>query len=271
MQTIVLKEAKVLKFYRDRNKFHIYLPANQDYGCLMLWSECLCPQIHTLILFEENAEGRATVLFIPMKCLFPWQMCCYHITHYGSSLKSLLIFIQETNFLYLQCISSWRILSKSLIMHLQSQNLPLQGTVSVPQASVQLWPMFCCCIYSQSHMNIVKHLSFHEPLPCFLSSFLLTSLFGNIWKVKMLVAQSFPTLTVIPWIVAHQAPLSMEFSRQEYWSGLTFPSPGDLPDPRIERSSPALQANSLPSESPGKPWQHLKSVSTPILLIKMCR
>ena len=72
MQTTVLKEAKVLKFYRDRNKFHIYLPANQDYGCLMLWSECLCPQIHTLILFEENAERRATVLFIPMKCLFPW-------------------------------------------------------------------------------------------------------------------------------------------------------------------------------------------------------
>ena len=49
-----------------------------------------------------------------------------------------------------------------------------------------------------------------------------------------------------------QAPLSMGFSRQEYWSGLPFPSPGDLPDPGIERRSPTLQADSLPCEPPGK-------------------
>ena len=55
------------------------------------------------------------------------------------------------------------------------------------------------------------------------------------------------------WTVAYQAPLSMEFSRQEYWSGLPFPSPGDLPDPGIEAGSPALQADALPSEPPGKP------------------
>ena len=55
-----------------------------------------------------------------------------------------------------------------------------------------------------------------------------------------------------PWIVAHQAPLSGEFSRQEYWSGLPFPSPGDLPYPGIESGSPALQADSLLSEPPGK-------------------
>ena len=48
-----------------------------------------------------------------------------------------------------------------------------------------------------------------------------------------------------------QAPLSMEFSRQEYWSGLPFPTPGDLPDPGIELESPALQADSLPSEPLG--------------------
>ena len=52
--------------------------------------------------------------------------------------------------------------------------------------------------------------------------------------------------------IAHQAPLSMGFSRQEYWSGLPFPSPGDLPDPGIEARSPALQADSLPSELTGK-------------------
>ena len=56
----------------------------------------------------------------------------------------------------------------------------------------------------------------------------------------------------IPWTVACQAPLFMEFSSQEYWSGLPFPSPGDLPDPGIEHESPALQADSLPSETAGK-------------------
>ena len=54
------------------------------------------------------------------------------------------------------------------------------------------------------------------------------------------------------WTVACQAPLSMEFSKQKYWSGLTFPSPGDLPNPGIEPASPALQADSLPSQPPGK-------------------
>ena len=60
-------------------------------------------------------------------------------------------------------------------------------------------------------------------------------------------------LFVTPWNVAYQAPQSMEFSRQEYWSGLPFPSPGDLPDPGIKPGSPALQADALPSEPPGKP------------------
>ena len=65
-----------------------------------------------------------------------------------------------------------------------------------------------------------------------------------------LVTKSCPTL-VIPWTVAHQAPLPMGFSRQEYWSGLPFPSPGDLPDPGIEPRSPALQADALTSEPQG--------------------
>ena len=59
----------------------------------------------------------------------------------------------------------------------------------------------------------------------------------------MLVPQS--CLFAIQWTVAHQAPLSMNFSRQEYWSGLPFPSPEDLPDPGMEPRSPALQADSL--------------------------
>ena len=60
-------------------------------------------------------------------------------------------------------------------------------------------------------------------------------------------------LFVIPWNEAYQARPSMEFSRQEYWSELPFPSPGNLPDLGIEPRSPELQADSLPSEPPGKP------------------
>ena len=62
-------------------------------------------------------------------------------------------------------------------------------------------------------------------------------------------------LSATPWTVAYQAPPLMGFSRQEYWSGLPFPSPGDLPDPGIEPRSPALEADALTSEPPGKPIQ----------------
>ena len=58
---------------------------------------------------------------------------------------------------------------------------------------------------------------------------------------------------VTPWTAAHQALLSMEFSRQECWGGLPFPSPGDHPNPGMEPVSPALQADSLPSKPPGQP------------------
>ena len=58
-----------------------------------------------------------------------------------------------------------------------------------------------------------------------------------------------------PWTVARQAPLSMGLSRQEYWSGLPFPFPGDLPNPGIEPGSPAWQADALSSEPPGNSHQ----------------
>ena len=79
----------------------------------------------------------------------------------------------------------------------------------------------------------------------------------DIWTVcflENLVDKSCLTLA-IPWTVAHQAPLSMGFSRQEHWSGLPFPSPGDLPNPGVEPGSPALQADSLPTEIWGEPIQ----------------
>ena len=68
-------------------------------------------------------------------------------------------------------------------------------------------------------------------------------------KVKLL---SHVQLFATPWTVAYQALRSMGFSSQEYWSGLPFPSPGDLPNPGIEPRSPALQTDALPSEPLGK-------------------
>ena len=74
------------------------------------------------------------------------------------------------------------------------------------------------------------------------------SLKGKWSEVKSL---NHVRLFMTPWTVAYQALPSMGFSRQECWSGLSFPSPGDLPNPGIESGSPALQADTLPSEPPG--------------------
>ena len=63
--------------------------------------------------------------------------------------------------------------------------------------------------------------------------------------------------SVTPWNVARQPPLSIGFSRQGYWSGLPFPFPGDLPDPRIESSSPVLVGRFFSPKTPGKPFNQL--------------
>ena len=76
----------------------------------------------------------------------------------------------------------------------------------------------------------------------------------NVMKVKSL---SHVRIFATPWTVAHHAPPSMGFSRQKYWSGLPFPSPEDLPDPGVKPRSPALQADALTSEPPGKPLCYL--------------
>ena len=69
----------------------------------------------------------------------------------------------------------------------------------------------------------------------------------------MCVSHSVVSDSATPGTVAHQAPLSIGLPSQEYWSGLPFPPPGDLPNPGIEPGCPALQADLLPSETPGKP------------------
>ena len=86
-----------------------------------------------------------------------------------------------------------------------------------------------------------------------------TLLINYVSEVKSLSCVRF---FATPWTIAYQAPLSKAFSRQEYWSGLPFPSPGDLPEPGNEPRSPAFQADTLPSEPPGKPNRHLTSEIT---------
>ena len=86
-----------------------------------------------------------------------------------------------------------------------------------------------------------------------MSSRLSTKQF-NIFCESDSVSGLVATDSATPWTVARQASLPMEFSRQDYWSGLAFPSPRDLPVPGTEPRFPALQADSLPSEPPGKPY-----------------
>ena len=84
----------------------------------------------------------------------------------------------------------------------------------------------------------------------------------SVKKIKVLVAQ-LCLILCNPVVLAHQVPLSMGFSSQEYWSGLPFPPPGDLHDPGIKPSSPAsplLQADSSPLSHLGSPYERLGTV-----------
>ena len=89
-----------------------------------------------------------------------------------------------------------------------------------------------------------------------------------MWNLKKKQGEviSHIWLFVTPWIVAYQVPHSVGFSRQEYWSGLLFPSPEYLPNPRIEPRSPTLQADTLLSEPPGM-WNLRKGTIEPIYKI----
>ena len=111
-----------------------------------------------------------------------------------------------------------------------------------------LW-LACLGYYQQSAMNIGVCISFWIVVLFHIYTYTRNA----ICEVKPL---SRVQLFAAPWTVAHQAPPSMEFFRQEYWSGLPFPSPGDLPNPGIEPRSPTLQADALTSE-PCKSSEHL--------------
>ena len=93
----------------------------------------------------------------------------------------------------------------------------------------------------------------------------------NVILVKVKVKLLSPVrLFATPWPADFQAPLSMGFSRQDYWSGLPFPSPGDLPDSGIEPGSPALQVDALPSKPQGKPKCYFKCRLFPLVCCCDC-
>ena len=132
----------------------------------------------------------------------------------------------------------------------------------VSQASKDNVLIWLTCTQDQSPVNkmVTKHKA--PSIKClsymFSSTHLCVHLFyvlciKLILTVTVLVTQSCPALCNSMNYIPCQTPLSMEFSRQEYWSGLPFPSPGDLPDPGIKPRSPALQTDSLPSKPPRKP------------------
>ena len=112
----------------------------------------------------------------------------------------------------------------------------------------KLYPTLCDPMDDSMPGSIMKTqvqfltLKIHRPSVLFVS--VCACMLSHFSRVRL-----FAT----PWTVASQAPLSMGFSRQEYWSGLPFPSRGDLPNPGMELRSPTLQADSLPYEPPGKP------------------
>ena len=121
-------------------------------------------------------------------------------------------------------------------------SLPGSSLHGILQARVQEWVAISFSRGSSQPRNRTQ-------VSCIVSKTLYHLSHHGSPKVKSL---SRVRLFATPWTVAHQAPPSMGFSRREYWSGVPFPSLGDLPDPGIEPRSPALQAEALTSEPPGK-------------------
>ena len=99
--------------------------------------------------------------------------------------------------------------------------------------------------------------------PCTFCSFSHSPVYWDLIPLCVCVrVLSIVQLFATPWTVAHQAPLSMGFSRQEHWSGLPFPPPGDLPDSGIKPASPALAGGFFTTEPPGKPYPSFRTVQT---------
>ena len=140
-------------------------------------------------------------------------------------------------------------------MYHNTRKLSIHVEITNMQWLVSKWEFyFAIVLIFEKLRNLICSMN----LPCY-----LPISFVNCVCVKLL---SHVRFFATPWTAARQAPPSMRFSRQEYWSGLPFPSPGDLPDPGIEPGSPALQADALSSEPPGKPF-----VNWPVYISKFIK
>ena len=120
------------------------------------------------------------------------------------------------------------------------------------------------------YFSLLSHVAKHMFIVTLAFSVVIVQTSTSPWCVYVLVGQVRPTL-YDPGTVAHQAPLSLEFSRPECWSGLPFPSPEDLPDPGNKPGSPALQADSLPSEPLGNNGLHWNvKIKTVYMSVSQC-
>ena len=118
---------------------------------------------------------------------------------------------------------------------------------------IHLWIFYCMYFWKAPTKNTCKKCVY----VCYICSEMghdrLSYIFCKQTRKSKVLSLSVVSDSEIPQIIARQVPLSMGFSRQEYWSGLPFPSPENLPDPAIKPRSLESQAVSLPSEPPGKP------------------
>ena len=111
------------------------------------------------------------------------------------------------------------------------------------------------------YVKLTGYLYFFDCSKCWIGINTRGRILNFRWKMRIKTV-SHVWLSVVPWTAAHQAPPSMGFSRQEHWSGVPLPSAGELPDPGIQLGSPAPQADSLPTEPPGKPINKIKKILT---------
>ena len=184
--------------------------------------------------------------------------------------------------LYYLTISSSAAFFSFCLQSFQHQGL-FQWVSSLHQRP-KYWSFNFSIIASKEHSGFISfRINWFDPLA---GQGTLKSLFQHNSKVSVLrcsalfmVQLSHPCLgqcvnhsvvsnSATPWTVAQQTPLFMGFSRQEYWSGLPFPSPWDLPNPGTEPRSSSLQADSLPSEPPGKPHSYLTTEKTITLTMR---
>ena len=123
----------------------------------------------------------------------------------------------------------------------------IKGAEAAPCSNNQsygtIWLFKLCISITLAKTKLKRLMNIYFPLIIFPSNHI----------APVVQSPSCVRLFSTSWTVAHQAPLPMGFSRQEYWSGLPCPPPGDLPNPGMEPNSPSLQVDSLPSEPPGKP------------------